>query len=191
MKIFSAFCLALAVAWAPDAKAIDDLYEKHSPESTNGFLPAQHPAYVKECGGCHFVYSAGMLPARSWARTMERLDKHFGESLGLPPQTRDEIGRYLAENAADRSPFAGSRILMESLPDSVTPARIQYVPRLRSRHRVIQEVIARNFRIKVKTLVNCDGCHQRAAEGDFGLRDLRVEGLTDLKLFRPSSYSEN
>jgi hypothetical protein len=80
---------------------------------------------------------------------------------------------------------------MESLPESVTPARVQSVPRLRSRHRVIQEVIARNFRIKVKTLVNCDGCHQRATEGDFGLRDLRVEGLTDLKLFRPSSYSEN
>lgn len=177
---------ALALTPALDARAIDDLFDKSSGEGMHGFLEVKDAAYAKECGSCHFAYSPGMLPARSWERMMSRLDRHFGESLGLDGPVAAAIGRYLAQNAADRSPYAGSKVLMESIPEELTPARIQAVPRLRTAHRVMREVIARNFRVKVRTLVNCDGCHQRAAAGDFSLAELRVDGLHGLRLIRPN-----
>lgn len=185
MKMLAACGLAFLAAVATRAVAIDELFDKTSPDSRNGFLEVKDDLYLKECGSCHFAYSPGLLPARSWSRMTERFDRHFGESLGLDAPTRERIGRYLAENAADRSPYSGSKVLMEDMGDGAAPVRIQSVPRIRSSHRVMREVIARNYRVKVRTLVNCDGCHQRAAAGDFSLAELRVEGLKGLQLIQP------
>ena len=106
--------LVAALAILP-AGAADDRFFKEKPGSMNGFLAATDPVYVKECGACHFAYSPGLLPQRSWELHMQRLDKHFGESIRLDPKTHDAVRRYLTENAADRSPYEGSRTLLERL----------------------------------------------------------------------------
>ena len=62
------------------------------------------------------------------------------------------------------------------------------MPRLATSHRVIREVIGRNFSVKVRTLVNCDACHQMAAEGDFSWHELRVEGLTASTMGRATGF---
>lgn len=183
-------CLFIVLVLAGKAHAIDELFEKSPADPNSGFLAVRDAAYQKECSACHFTYSPGLLPARSWSQTIDRLDKHFGENLDLGAATKDAIRRYLVDNAADSSPYSGSKVLMESLPDEFTPLRVQSVPRIRASHRVMREVIARNFNVKVRTLVNCDGCHQQAQAGDFSLRELRVEGLAGLKLIRSSSFRE-
>ncbi len=185
-----ALCLVGAVVAAVPALAIDDLFDRRADNPHSGFQPALDARYQKECSGCHFVYLPGLLPARSWTLLLERLDKHFGENLDLQAEAREAIRRYLVENAADRSPYSGSRVLMESLPESYTPPRIQSMPRLRSSHRVMREVIARNSNVKVRTLVNCDNCHQRAQDGDFSLGDLRVDGLSGLSLIKARNYKD-
>ena len=34
--------------------------------TTPGIDPVDTQLYTKECGGCHFPYQPGLLPARSW-----------------------------------------------------------------------------------------------------------------------------
>ena len=162
------------------ALAANDLFQKDSANPRNGFLQATDPIYMKECGACHFAYSPGLLPARSWELHLTRLEKHFGESVVLPEPAREGIRRYLTENAADRSDYAGSQIFLERLDAKVTPYRLMDVPTYRQAHRIILEVISIKTKVKVRTLTNCNACHQYAPEGSFGNRELFVPGLTPL-----------
>ncbi len=170
--------LATALLCAFPAAAADDHFFKETPDSLNGFLAARDPTYVRECGSCHFAHSPGLLPARSWVRQMERMEKHFGETVRLPAEKRDHVQRYLVENAADRSAYAGSRTFMERVDPAAIPYRLLDVPLYREMHAIIREVIDSKPRVKVRTLTNCNGCHQGAGDGSFGLSELVVPGLT-------------
>ena len=170
-------CLVVSLAALP-AVAANDVFHKEAPGSMNGFLAATDPIYVKECGACHFAYSPGLLPARSWELHMSRLEKHFGESIVLSEPVRATVLRYLTENAADRSPYNGSKVLMERVAPDATPYRLTDVPLYREMHRIILEVISIKTRVKVRTLTNCNACHQWAPEGSFGTQELFVPGLT-------------
>ena len=153
-------------------------FHKDSPDSKGGFLAATDPTYLKECGSCHFAYSPGLLPVRSWELHMERLEKHFGETVVLPAATREVIRRYLVDNAADRSPYEGSEYFMAKIDAGATPYRLMDVPLYREMHRIIREVISIKSKVKVRTLTNCNGCHQFAAEGSFATSELFIPGLT-------------
>ena len=171
--------LLLAVlAAALPAGAANDLFWKDKPGSMNGFIAATDPTYRKECGSCHFAYSPGLLPARSWERHMSRLEKHFGENVAIAEPARTTILRYLTENAADQSPYNGSKVMMERVEPGQTPYRFMDVPLFREMHRIVLEVINRKQKLKVRTLTNCDACHQWAPEGSFGNSELLVPGLT-------------
>ena len=178
-----AAAMAIALGAGP-ALAANDRFYKESPNSVNGFMPARDPLYVKECGSCHFPYSPGLMPARSWELHIKRLDKHFGENVELPPAKREAIRKYLVDNAADRSSFEGSLTFMERIDPKHTPYRLQQIPLFREMHRVVLEVIDRKPKIKVRTLTNCNGCHQGADDGSFGYQELVVPGLS---VMRPAS----
>jgi hypothetical protein len=178
MRLAARIAAFLLVAVPAAAQAADDLFQKTGADSLNGFLAATDPLYVKECGGCHFAYSPGLLPARSWELQMSRMERHFGESVTLSPAAREAITRYLVDNAADRSPYAGSKIFMRRLEADSTPYRFSDVWHYREMHRIIREVIDLKPRIKIRRLTNCDGCHQYAKEGSFGHSELLIPGLT-------------
>jgi hypothetical protein len=168
---------ALAVSLA--ASAADDRFDKKgSPGSMMGFLPARDTQYVKECGTCHFPYSPGLMPARSWVRVLDRMENHFGESVRLDPAIRAKLQAYLTSNAADVSPYEGSKAFMERIPSTFTPYRLSSVPLFREMHTVIHEVIATKPKVKVRTVTNCNACHRKADEGSFGLIELYIPGLT-------------
>lgn len=177
MKTKKLLAIAIALAILP-AGAADDRFHKTKPGSMNGFLAATDPVYVKECGACHFAYSPGLLPARSWELHMQRLDKHFGESIRLDPAAHEAVSRYLTENAADRSNYEGSRTFMERMPKDTTPFRLLDVPLYREMHAIIRQVIHLKPQIRARTLTNCVDCHQYAPEGSFGNDELIVPGLT-------------
>ncbi|NDH54136.1 MAG: cytochrome C [Betaproteobacteria bacterium] len=183
-RIVSTLLLGLSALVGGNAFAIDEYFDKPGPGGMGGFLVPTDPTYIKECKGCHFLYSPGMLPAASWTRMMGRVDKHFGEDLRLAADTRDAVTRYLVDNAADKSAYLGSEIFMLRVNPNNPPWRIQNVPRIRTSHRVMEEVIARNNRSRVRNFVNCDGCHQAAAKGDFSLQEIDVQliGINNYKL---------
>jgi hypothetical protein len=163
------------------AHAASDRFYKEVPGSMNGFMAAKDPTYVKECGSCHFPYSPGLLPVRSWELHMTRLDKHFGETLNLSPATASAVRKYLTDNAADKSRYEGSIAFMEKIKDSQTPYRFLEVRTMVEMHRIILEVIDRRAKIKVRTLTNCSGCHTYADEGSFGNSELLVPGLSVMR----------
>ncbi len=57
------------------------------------------PSYTAECAACHTAYPPGMLPARSWQRTMKGLDHHYGSDASLDAKTVTEIGQWLQTHA--------------------------------------------------------------------------------------------
>lgn len=173
-----AFCAALA---AGRAGAIDDRFNPAKYEK-GGFAAPVDPAYGKECGSCHFAYLPGMLPARSWHALIATADDHFGESLSLAPEVAARIGSYLEEHAADRSDYRGSALILDRLRDDATPRRITALPLMRQRHVVMRQLLPSS---PVKTLTNCDACHERAAAGSFAYNEIVVPGVT--KVVPPGS----
>jgi cytochrome c553 len=171
-------CLVVGLAATMAVHAADDRFHKKTADSMMGFMPARDATYVKECGSCHFAYSPGLLPARSWVRHMDGLDKHFGETLQLDAATRSKILDYLTKNAADASPYEGSRVFMELIPATYTPLRFMHIPKFRQMHTVMREIISTKSKVKVRTLTNCNACHTKADEGSFGLEEMYVPGLT-------------
>ena len=169
--------LAAALAASLAASAADDRFYRKTADSMNGFFPATDAAYVKECGSCHFPYSPGLLPARSWIVQLDRMQKHFGETIQLSPDTRAKLQEYLTKNAADVSPYEGSKIFMERIPATQTPYRLSEVHKFRQMHTVVWEIINTKPKVKVKNLANCNACHSKAAIGSFGLDEMDVPGL--------------
>ena len=190
-RIVSTLLLGLSALVGGNAIAIDEYFNKPGPGGMGGFLVPTDPTYIKECKGCHFLYSPGMLPGASWTRMMVRPDKHFGEDLRLAAGTRDAVTRYLVDNAADKSPYLGSEIFMDRVNPNNPPWRIQNVPRIRTSHRVMDEMIAINTRVRVRNFVNCDACHQAAAKGDYSLEEINVPliGIGNYKLKGSSGKS--
>ena len=178
MRLLPHIALSIAALAAAGADAADDRFWKDKPGSTHGFLAASDPLYVKECGSCHFAYSPGLLPARSWELQMKRLESHFGENVNLDPGTRAQSQAYLVDNAADRSGYEGSRVFMERVEADQTPYRLRDVRLFREMHYIVTRVMNTDPRVKVKTLSDCGACHQLAAEGSFGNSELAVPGLT-------------
>ena len=170
--------LALMLLGGLAAHAADDRFWKEKPGSMNGFLAVKDPLYVKECGSCHFAYSPGLLPVRSWELHMNRLESHFGENVNLDAATREKLREYLTANAADRSQYEGSRTFMERIEKNQTPYRLRDVRLYREMHFIVTRVMGTDPRVKVKTLSDCSACHQLAAEGSFGNSELVVPGLT-------------
>ena len=169
--------LAAVLAASFCAGAADDRFDKKFGEKM-GFAPARDPMYLKECGSCHFAYSPGLLPARSWTHMFGRLDRHFGENVTMNAETRAKLLEYLNANAADVSAYAGSQTFMERIKPNTTPRRLWEVPLFKEMHTVMMEVISTKPKVKVKSVTNCNACHQKAAEGSFANGELYIPGLT-------------
>ncbi len=142
-------------------------------ERSPGVAPVENQTYIDECGGCHFPYQPGLLPARSWEKLMSSLDDHFGENAELDAETLKELTQYAVANAADHSRFKRSVKIMRSLRDSDTPLRITKTRYIINKH---DELSARDITAnpKVKSLSNCQACHARPETGSFSEDDVRI-----------------
>ena len=182
MKRVGSVALAAAmILLAFQAGAIDDRFNA-SKYDKGGFAPVNDDVYAKECGSCHFLYLPGMLPERSWHKLMAGADKHFGESLALSPDLSQHIESYLAANAADRSPYRGSELILWDLPNEATPVRITMLPLMRRRHVVLRKLMS-DTNTPLKVLSSCETCHENASTGSFAYDHIVVPGIS--KIVRP------
>ena len=182
---------ALLFVLAAPAAAIDDRFDPQA-HAKGDFAPANDPAYQKECGSCHFAYLPGMLPARSWQAIMAGANDHFGESLSLQPEEARRLQDYLVANAADRSDYRGSELMLGRLSASATPLRITSLPLFKSRHFTVvylRGAVSSLNSVRdlppagVKVVMNCNECHEKAATGSFAEREIVVPRVT--KVVRP------
>ncbi|KFN39731.1 MAG: cytochrome C [Sulfuricurvum sp. MLSB] len=120
--------------------------------------------YQKECGACHFAYQPEFLPKRSWDKTMNSLNNHFGTDATLDPAEHKTIQNYLAAHASkyDRMTGMGGEIAM----------RISQTPNFVHEHREIPKKLV--IQEAVKSFANCASCHTKAASGSYREREIRI-----------------
>ena len=116
------------------------------------------PTALRQCGDCHMVFPAQMLPKRSWTAILSRLDDHFGESASIPANDLEAIRDYLTSHSAD-SPNATARdrhYLSEMSPDSV-PLRITQTAWWNQMHADFDFNGVKHS--DVRSPANCIACH--------------------------------
>jgi len=128
------------------------------------FKPVTSLAYKTTCGGCHMAYLPELLPGPSWEKILNQAEDHFGEKITLDSKVREELLKYLRENAADRSSAKKAGKILGSL-EGKTPLRITEVPAFRKKHRKISPEIFN--RKTIGSLSNCAACHPKADQGNF------------------------
>jgi len=175
-RVFTVALLTMGITM-PAAQADDDdrdeRYGARSNERYSGkyggenrgkpLQPAQtNIKFQQECSTCHIAYSPGLLPAESWRKIMNGLDKHFGSDASLDAQDNKEVTAFLVSNASNRW----------SAP--TTPLRITETAWFKRKHdsREINPAVWKNP--QVKSPANCAACHPRAERGDFNEHDIRI-----------------
>jgi cytochrome c553 len=123
--------------------------------------------YAQECASCHTAYPPGMLPARSWERVMNGLDKHFGTDASVDAATVKQLSGWLQANAGTYK-----RVAEEPPQDRIT--RSAWF--IRKHHEVDPTVWKA---ASVKSAANCAACHTQADKGNFNERFIKMPaGLT-------------
>ena len=126
-------------------------------------MPAGAPkAFQAECASCHTAYSPKLLPAASWSRIMDKLDKHYGLNATLSAEETADIKRWLMDNAATKSKRLG-----EPPQDRITEAAW-----FKKEHRRISQ--ATWAKPTVKSPSNCAACHTQADKGRFDDDNIRI-----------------
>lgn len=114
-----------------------------------------------ECGACHMVYPAALLPARSWEALTSDLAHHFNEDASLDPAVVAGVKAYLMANAGDAA--GDGRGMIRGLPQGQTPLRVTELPMFTRVHGTFSPKTIK----KIGVAGNCSFCHQGAAQGVF------------------------
>jgi hypothetical protein len=132
--------------------------------------------YRAECGGCHFAYQPGLLPAASWAQVMGTLDNHFGDDATLDPAVTAELLTYLEGNAADRNDRVRSRAFAARPIQGEGPPRITQTAYFQRKHDEVPVRYVKN-NPKVGSFGNGQACHRGADTGDFSEDQVNIPGV--------------
>lgn len=149
----------------------DSEHEEHDDDEYYFASVKQNPLYNEECGSCHMVYPAALLPPGSWQKIMAGLEDHFGENAELDATATQAIENYLVQASAS----SRNRKLLRNL-GTRTPRRITKLPYFVHEH----DEIPRRFIVsndKVNSLSQCDACHQDAERGRFDEDDIFIPGV--------------
>ncbi len=141
-----------------------------------GVAPVENPQYLEECGGCHFPYQPGLLPARSWVKLMGGLEDHFGENAELPGDDAAAIEAYLVDNAADRSDYKRSRKIMKYMQPGETPLRISKTAYFLKEHDELPRRMVED-NPQVGSFSKCEACHTRIETGSFEEHEIDIPGF--------------
>ncbi len=155
MRISSqaAALLSLALLALHEPAAADRPRESTAPPPAN---------YRQECGACHVAYPPSMLPAASWQRVMQNLERHYGTDASLDVATAQPLTAWLGAHAA-----SGRRAAVQPSEDRITRSA-WFV-------REHDDVSPSTWqRPAVKSAANCSACHADAEQGDFDEQRVRI-----------------
>ncbi len=138
--------------------------------------PAVSELYVTECGGCHFPYQPGLLPAESWRKIMSRLDRHFGENAELDSSDQQAIQNFLLGNAAGKAKYGLPNKIMAAQRDKPPTLRITQMRYFVHEHSELPKRLVQD-NPKVRSFSNCDSCHQSAKQGLYDEHTVRIPGF--------------
>jgi hypothetical protein len=120
------------------------------------------PRYQQECAACHMAYPPGMLPAASWQRMANNLQRHYGTDASLDAATVKELSVWLTANAGT------TKRAREEPPEDRITRSAWFI-------RKHNEVSTATWKLPaVKSAANCTACHIRSEQGDFNERNIRI-----------------
>ena len=118
------------------------------------------------------AYPPGLLPAQSWQRLMNGLDKHYGSDASLDKTTQLQISTWLTANA-------GTYRRVQEAPPQDRITRSAWFER---KHRKVDTSVWKLA--SVKSAANCGACHTGAERGDFDDDNLKLPAGMDPRLGR-------
>lgn len=119
------------------------------------------------------AYPVQFLPSQSWQRIMNGLEDHFGENAELDDASHKDIEDYLTRQAR---PSSGQYSRMARNRDNSVPLRITELPHFRHEHDEIPSAYVQG-NDKVRSLSQCNACHQNAEKGWFDEDDVVIPGV--------------
>jgi cytochrome c553 len=153
----------LAVAAAGAALSVAAWAKYDGEDRGRPVMPSQtNVKWATECGGCHMAFPPGLLPAASWKKVMEGLDKHFGTDASLAPAEAKEITDFLVKYPSNR------------WTAKTAPLRISESQWFKSKHLSGEIDPSVWKRASVKSTANCMACHKGADKGDFNERNISI-----------------
>jgi cytochrome b len=126
------------------------------------FIGAQNATYTQECGDCHLAYHPSMRTGESWEKMLLGLESHYGEDASLIPEKRAEILAYLQENNATTFDTKVAHKIGQVETASLRMTDTRY---WQKKHDDFKPATFTHAEIGSK--VNCNACHQDAADGRF------------------------
>ena len=163
--LFASTVLSVTALLATSANGQED-------ESRASFPKVENPVWHSECSGCHMLYHPALLPARSWKKIMDGLDRHFGENASLEAPQREEITRFLTRHAADRQSDPRSRRIVRTISPDDAPLRISGTLYFISHHDEIPNTLYQ--RKSIGSASHCTACHRGAEQGEFSESTVRI-----------------
>lgn len=121
----------------------------------------QDERWVEACGECHLAFHPAVLPAASWDEMLAAED-HFGEFLGLDPETQAALSAYARANAAE---IGQSELGVRLVAEGFTGDRVTDSATWRAAHRELDPSVFE--REEVGGQVRCAACHPDAEQGTF------------------------
>ena len=135
--------------------------------AAESYQPVGDPIVAKECRSCHMVFPVGLLPAASWARIIDGLGNHFGETASVDAKTAEHLKAYLTSS----QPSGWRRLFGAQQPTQRTadaPLRITELDWFKAEHKDEGLVTAADFQRKgAKMASDCVACHRGAEQGNF------------------------
>ncbi len=171
----------LAIGVAGIALGDDDGHEGregHGGWGSRGrdLAPVVNESYRTECGGCHFAYQPGLLPADAWKRVIDTLDNHFGDDATLDPAVAQGLLDYLTANAANGNAAIRSRAFAAQPIAGEGPPRITQTAYFQRKHDEIPMRMVKG-NPKVGSFSNCQSCHKGAEQGNFDEDQVSIPGV--------------
>jgi hypothetical protein len=149
----------------------------------SGIPAVVNQKWKAECSGCHMLYLPGLLPARSWTKMMDGLDKHFGENAELDAAAKKEITDFLVQNSADKSANGRGGKISNSIGKGDAPLRISETAYFIRKH---DEVSASTYKRKaIGSAANCIACHKGAEVGNFSEHEVRIPKENEVPSKKP------
>ncbi|WP_078461316.1 hypothetical protein [Solemya velum gill symbiont] len=141
----------------------DRIFKEWYESRNSGVSAVKLQQYNKLCGSCHFAYQPGLLPALSWEQIIFNFDNHFGVNLNLSPVDKRTMARYLLDNSAGHVNDDISNKILQSFNYEGIVNRITQTPYFVDKHSQF------NSSVNSVSVGQCDGCHQNAMQGKYGL----------------------
>ena len=169
----------LAIGTAGVALGDDDDDERGGAPRNRALAPVVNESYRTECGGCHFAYQPGLLPAQDWERLMGSLDTHFGDDATLDPAVAKDLLDYLTANAAGSAALHSGAVAAKPIAGDGLP-RITATRAFQRKHDEIPARLVKD-NPEVKSFSNCQLCHRGAEQGNFDEDAVSIPGAAGWK----------